>query len=91
MRIDRWTRGRRAKPAIPSAADDPDGDSLPTAFELQIGSDPNNPHIDSEGVPDGAEVKGYPNAPSAPIPRTRSYGLGWGRAEAPPVFADAVS
>lgn len=35
--------------------DDPDGDGLSTAFELLIGTNPDNPDSNGNGIPDGAE------------------------------------
>jgi len=39
---------------------DSDGDGLTNRFELQYGTDPNNPDTDGDGLPDGWEIKyGY--------------------------------
>jgi alpha-tubulin suppressor-like RCC1 family protein len=37
--------------------DDPDGDGLPTWYELQIGTDPWNPDTNGDGIPDGISLK----------------------------------
>ncbi len=39
-----------------NAATDTDGDGLPDATEILIGSNPNDPDTDDDGIPDGAEA-----------------------------------
>ena len=55
-------------PTITPADDtDSDEDGLPDIFELELGTDPNNPDSDFDGIPDGIEVFiGYdPNEPDS--------------------------
>jgi hypothetical protein len=42
---------------------DPDGDGLPTSVELGLGTDPNDPDSDDDGLTDGAEVQTYGTDP----------------------------
>jgi CSLREA domain-containing protein len=53
-----------SKPAIPSAANDPDHDQLSTAFETSIGTNPNNNDTDGDGLQDGWEYKGHGSDPT---------------------------
>ena len=53
-----------SKPALPTAANDPDRDGLSTSFELSIGSDPTKTDTDGDGIPDGVEYKGYNTSPT---------------------------
>lgn len=45
---------------------DSDGDGLSDAYELQIGTDPNNPDTDGDGLTDGEEVLKYKTDPLNP-------------------------
>src|SRR4029079_505632 len=47
------------------AADDPDGDRLSTSFENQIGTNPNFPDTDGDGLRDNTEYKNYGSNPNA--------------------------
>ncbi len=53
-----------SKPAVPAAGTDPDADGLSTAFEMTIGSNPNNQDSDGDKIPDGVEYKGYNTSPT---------------------------
>lgn len=44
--------------------DDDDNDGLTNAMEEQIGSDPNNPDTDGDGLKDGEEVRRYKTSPT---------------------------
>ncbi len=47
-------------------AKDSDGDGLPDEEEAKIGTDPNNPDTDGDGLLDGEEVKKYKTNPKDP-------------------------
>jgi len=49
-------------PQIPINAD-PDGDGLPTVKEQSLGTDPNDPDTDNDGLNDGEEVDRYGTSP----------------------------
>jgi outer membrane protein OmpA-like peptidoglycan-associated protein len=51
---------------IESGDADPDKDDLTNAEEKQLGTDPNNPDTDGDGLKDGAEVKTYHTNPLNP-------------------------
>ncbi|HPQ94677.1 MAG: hypothetical protein KDI44_04100 [Thiothrix sp.] len=42
---------------------DSDGDGLSDAEEASLGTDPNNPDTDGDGLPDGLEVDSYHTSP----------------------------
>ncbi len=44
--------------------DDDDNDGLANAMEEQLGSDPNNPDTDGDGLKDGEEVRRYKTSPT---------------------------
>lgn len=48
-----------------AAGGDDDRDGLSNAFEEQIGSDPDNPDTDGDGLKDGEEVRRYKTSPIA--------------------------
>lgn len=59
---------------VSHCGDDPDGDGLPTDYENEIGTDPNNPDTDGDGIKDGTEV--YGENPTNPLdPDTDNDGL----------------
>lgn len=41
----------------PGGEVDPDGDGLETSYELELGTNPNNPDTDADGLDDGVEVE----------------------------------
>lgn len=52
-------RTKRYKGESPGGPhEDPDHDRLTNQQEWRLGTDPNNPDTDGDGIPDGAEVKG---------------------------------
>jgi hypothetical protein len=51
----RETPGDRARDDRRGGASDPDGDALPDRRERIVGTDPNNPDTDGDGLPDGAD------------------------------------
>jgi hypothetical protein len=58
--------GVGTSPLLPSnlkatPENDKDGDGLPASAEAQIGTNPNNPDTDGDGVKDGEEVSNYSN------------------------------
>ncbi len=46
------------------ASDDDDNDGLTNAQEEQLGSDPNNPDTDADGLKDGEEIRRYKTSPT---------------------------
>jgi hypothetical protein len=50
-----------SKPVV--GGTDSDADSLSDTFEASIGSNPNAPDTDGDGLPDGVEFKGYGTSP----------------------------
>jgi len=62
----RWGAARRHGVRVAGGVRDSDGDGLPDAEEQRIGTDPNDPDTDRDGLSDGEEVLVYKTDPLNP-------------------------
>ncbi|MBP5545069.1 MAG: OmpA family protein [Kiritimatiellae bacterium] len=61
-----WDAGAQPEFVAVAGPVDTDGDGLTDDYEMQIGTDPNNPDTDGDGLTDGAEVLKYKTDPLNP-------------------------
>lgn len=61
-----WDAGAEPEFVAVSGPIDTDGDGLTDDYEMQIGTDPNNPDTDGDGLTDGDEVLKYKTDPLNP-------------------------
>lgn len=61
-----WGAGSEPDMIAVSGPVDSDGDGLTDEYELEIGTDPNNPDTDGDGLTDGEEVSVYKTDPLNP-------------------------
>ena len=62
-KVTDYAENEAAYTATDVLAADSDGDGLPDAWEISLGTDPNSPDMDNDGLSDGAEVKEHGTDP----------------------------